>query len=280
MESTRMHCLAVVAGLWMTSSTDTLAQNNTTSSAGRETPMTPARPADSATANGAIDLAAVDETPSSPVLETVKEEASLPGGAPALGASRFDLGRSDVQEAVGSAQLVRVPRGGTTIAKGDRSASSSAGKVPWYRSPYAALAGVLALIVAASAVFKRYVPAARSLATEALRVVGRTPLSAKQFAVLLQVGRRLVLVGVTADSVRTLTEITDAEEVALVLGKASPAARPASEAFDTTLAREFDKYDDQTNDAADETPDDDETFRQTRGQLQSLLGKLRALQSA
>ena len=83
MESTRMHCLAVVAGLWMTSSTDTLAQDNTRPSAGRETPLMPAPSADAATANGAIDLAAVDETPSLAVIETVKEEVPPPGGAPA-----------------------------------------------------------------------------------------------------------------------------------------------------------------------------------------------------
>ncbi|HRX86055.1 MAG TPA: flagellar biosynthetic protein FliO, partial [Phycisphaerae bacterium] len=112
----------------------------------------------------------------------------------------------------------------------------------------------------------------------ALRVVGRVPVGAKQSAALLQVGRRVVLVGIGPDGLRTLTEITDAQEVALLLGKSSSAA-PA-ENFDHLLAEELEAYDATEEDA--ETPQEAarESLQATRGQLESLRSRIRALQSA
>ena len=155
--------------------------------------------------------------------------------------------------------------------------------VSWYRSPYLALAVVLALIVGVGALFKRYVPGVRSLAGGAFRVVGRMALSPKQTAVLLHVGKRLVLIGVGSDRVQTLAEITDQEEVSFVLGQAAGPERLSGDAFRSTLAREFEQYEAPWPDSSasvDEPADGDRTLQQTKGRLQRLLGKLRALQSA
>ncbi len=180
-----------------------------------------------------------------------------------------------------------IPRGGagaaaqetTNVAiphagQPDRSAGT-----PWYRGPYVALGVVLALIAALTLLFRRFVPTSRPLAADALRVIGRAPISAKQTAVLLHVGRRIVLVGVSADGMRTLAEIADPEEVAFLLGKtnAQPAGAPT---FDSALAREFDQYAAPDDVPADPETTPDETLVETKGQLQGLLTRLRALQSA
>ncbi|GJM25477.1 MAG: hypothetical protein DHS20C16_18920 [Phycisphaerae bacterium] len=130
--------------------------------------------------------------------------------------------------------------------------------VPWYRSPFAALMVVLGVIGAVAASVRRWVPAARTVTSDQLCVVGRTAISSKQSAVLLHVGKRIVLVGVTPDRVNTLSEITDESEVAQLIGRAKSeeskskgfdGATLGSELsgsgdFDSALAREIEQYDD------------------------------------
>jgi flagellar biogenesis protein FliO len=56
------------------------------------------------------------------------------------------------------------------------------------------------------------------LPTEVVDVLGRVPLAARQFAQLLRVGNKLVLVAVTPDGPTTLTEVTDPTEVDRLVG--------------------------------------------------------------
>ncbi|MCG8449907.1 MAG: flagellar biosynthetic protein FliO [Pirellulales bacterium] len=56
------------------------------------------------------------------------------------------------------------------------------------------------------------------LPAEAVAVLGRLPLANRNFTQLLQVGNKLVLVAVTPDGVAPITEITDPNEVARLLG--------------------------------------------------------------
>jgi len=56
------------------------------------------------------------------------------------------------------------------------------------------------------------------LPREAVAVLGRVPLAARNFAQLLQVGNKLVLVSVTPDGVVPITEVTDPAEVDRLLG--------------------------------------------------------------
>ncbi|MCR4316253.1 MAG: flagellar biosynthetic protein FliO [Planctomycetes bacterium] len=70
--------------------------------------------------------------------------------------------------------------------------------------------------------FKRYVPGAQQMfASPLVKVIGRNYLGAKQQIFLVRVGtRRILVVGVSGNEVRTLSEITDPEEVALLAGTA------------------------------------------------------------
>jgi flagellar biogenesis protein FliO len=56
------------------------------------------------------------------------------------------------------------------------------------------------------------------LPSEAVESLGRAPLAGRQQMQLLRVGRKLVLLSVTATDARTLTEITDPDEVDRLAG--------------------------------------------------------------
>lgn len=80
------------------------------------------------------------------------------------------------------------------------------------------LAVSVGLLLAASWVIKKSLPrSARPLPSEVAEQLGRFPLAGKQVAQLLRVGNKLVLVAISADGAKTLTEITDPEEVQRLL---------------------------------------------------------------
>ncbi|MEX2308477.1 MAG: flagellar biosynthetic protein FliO [Pirellulales bacterium] len=57
-----------------------------------------------------------------------------------------------------------------------------------------------------------------ALPPDVVSVLGRVPLATRQFAELLRVGNKLVLVSLTADGAETLTEVTDPMEVDRLIG--------------------------------------------------------------
>jgi flagellar biogenesis protein FliO len=57
-----------------------------------------------------------------------------------------------------------------------------------------------------------------SLPEGVVSVLGRVPLAARQFAELIRVGNKLVLVSVTPAGAETLTEVTDPVEIDRLLG--------------------------------------------------------------
>jgi len=271
-----MHSPVVAVALWMLCSTAVNAQEDSARTV----------PASSATANVALDLAELDDLANTPVEGTgvsspARQPAATartapatvePAGPPAwLGVDDSEERAPATQTALPAANAVT-----STVPKAARTTRSAASGIAWYRSPYVALGAVLALIMGLVWLARRYVPSARPLAPDVLNVVGRTAVSAKQFAVLLQVGRRLVLVGVTPDSMRALAQIAEPEEVAGVLASVGR----GGVAFDDALAKEVAEYDGIDDPEAGEPQAEDEVLQATRGQLQSLLSKLRDMQAA
>jgi flagellar biogenesis protein FliO len=87
-----------------------------------------------------------------------------------------------------------------------------------------------------------------------VRLLSRTVISPKQHVLLLQVGRRVVVVGdAGAAGMRALCEITDPDEVAALLGdvKAAAAGAPPARSFSTLFGRAAEPFD-----TADELPAD------------------------
>ena len=84
---------------------------------------------------------------------------------------------------------------------------------------FASLCLVLGLFFMAVWMIKKAAPkGARLLPTEAVEVLGRVPLGAKQNAHLLRVGNKMLLVAISAGGVETLTEIVDPMEVDRLAG--------------------------------------------------------------
>ena len=83
---------------------------------------------------------------------------------------------------------------------------------------------------------KRYLPGHRQLfSNPAMELLGRTHIDQRRFVSLLRVGKRIVVVGVSPDEMRSLTEITDEAEVTELL----EVARPKTEAGLTMFQRLF-----------------------------------------
>lgn len=82
---------------------------------------------------------------------------------------------------------------------------------------------VCGLFVAVLYLIKKYLPGHRQMfAHPAMEFLGRTHLDQRRFVSILRVGRRIVVVGVSPDEMRTLSEITDEAEVTEILEVARP----------------------------------------------------------
>lgn len=92
-------------------------------------------------------------------------------------------------------------------------------KIESFTTASAGLAIVVGLFLVCMWLLRRAGPKPTSpLPTEAVAVLGRVPLAARNFAHLLQVGNKLVLVAITPDGVAPITEVTDPAEVQRLLG--------------------------------------------------------------
>lgn len=95
----------------------------------------------------------------------------------------------------------------------------------------AGLAMVVGLFLLCVALLKRSGPSPTSpLPQEAVAVLGRVPLMPKQYAHLLQVGNKLVLVTISGERTDTITEITEPAEVDRLLALCMKGARQSSSA--------------------------------------------------
>lgn len=98
----------------------------------------------------------------------------------------------------------------------------------------AALAVVLGVFFLCAALVRRGAKKLNSrLPDEVVSVLGRVPLAARQFAELVRVGNKLVLVSVTPHGAEPLTEITDPAEIDRLVGLCRQGTKGSStEEFD------------------------------------------------
>jgi flagellar biogenesis protein FliO len=109
-----------------------------------------------------------------------------------------------------------------------------------------------------------------------LRVVGRVPLGPRQHLLLVQLGQRLVLVGDGGGQLSALAQVSDADEVATLLGQ----LRAPQEGGFASIFRRHEKPADEEND--DSGPpaaggNDDSELSQTRRELDGLSEKVQTL---
>jgi len=120
----------------------------------------------------------------------------------------------------------------------------------------APLAVVLLVICLVFWAVRKYVPGMRRLAgSSAVRVLARTYLSPRQSVTLVKVGRRVLVVGQSADRLSGLGEISDGEEVSELLGLCrSEGDHSVSKNFQK-IFREADREYDEGGEAVVESPD-------------------------
>lgn len=185
------------------------------------------------------------------------------------------------------------PRGdnrdaGTTGAN----ASSASGAMEATRV-IAALSAVIGLIFAVRWAGRRFLGISGggptgTCAGGAVRVLSRTTLSPKQQLMLLQVGKRVVLVANTGLQMNALCEISDPEEVASLVGEAQ--AKPdrvvgAAGSFLSAFGRAGNHYDEDPRPVRQSAHihhqhDDDSVVPPTRAELAGLLEKVRLMSGA
>lgn len=142
------------------------------------------------------------------------------------------------------------------------------------------LAIVLAAIAATSWIYRRLAGVtSASRPGGAVRLLGRTVLSPKQHVLLVQVGRRVIVVADSGGQMSPLSEITDEEEIAQLISQAKGEVEAA--AFERLVGSERARFD--PADAADETPagspGDDAPPPALRSEIGSLLERVRTLSS-
>ncbi len=92
-------------------------------------------------------------------------------------------------------------------------------KIESFTTAGAGLAIVVGLFLVCMWLLRKSGPTPTSpLPKDAVSVLGRVPLAARNFAHLLQVGHKLVLVAITPEGVSPITEVTDPMEVQRLLG--------------------------------------------------------------
>jgi flagellar biogenesis protein FliO len=124
-----------------------------------------------------------------------------------------------------------------------------------------------------------------------VRVLARSPLAPKQQLVLVQVGRRVIVIGDSAGELTSLSEITDADEVASLVGQLENAETVVSPAkpFARLFGRARDEYadaaaeeelprrpmSDAAVDGADVPPNPE--LEQTQTEISGLIQRMRSL---
>ncbi len=140
------------------------------------------------------------------------------------------------------------------------------------------LVGIFVMFWAA----KRYLPGLRRMAgSRAVEILGRAYLTPRQSVTVVKLGRRVLVIGQTAEQLSALASITDPEEVSEIVGLCESAGGNSSTATFRKIFQRMDReYEDESADAAPpaEAAADDvsqEDLDRVRSELRSLAEKVR-----
>jgi flagellar biogenesis protein FliO len=183
--------------------------------------------------------------------------------------------------------------GSTTRPSGAPAAAPQAFE---FRRVVTALAAVIALIFGLRWVAKKVfvMPGGSRGTTRAVQVLSRAPLAPKQQVLLLQVGRRIVVVADSAGQMSTLCQIEDPEEVTSLVGQIMAERGMATpKSFGSVFGKTRNRFDEVMDEpasgearlaaaneaiAADDAPDDP-AVDETRSEIRGLMDKVRRMSS-
>ncbi len=135
---------------------------------------------------------------------------------------------------------------------------------------------VVVLIYGGVYLFRRYVPSARNMfGGGALKIIGRTYLGPKTCILLVKVGSRLVMVGITGNTMSALTEITTPAEVTAITNELASSGGVFGGSFSKTLDRRQEEITSHEFRESTEVPQEpDEGLRDMRDELENITEKM------
>jgi flagellar biogenesis protein FliO len=173
-------------------------------------------------------------------------------------------------------------QGSTTAAGKATSAPVSPGAFDVTRVLLATV-GVIGLIFLMRAGMKRIFPStAAHRPMSAVKVLSRSAIAPRQHLLVVQFGKRLVLVGDSGSSLNPLCEISDPDEAANILAQARSESISVARRFDSLFGRARKDYDapeeaaqEESFDNSDEVRRDDPSLQETQKELAELHDKVR-----
>lgn len=184
-------------------------------------------------------------------------ENEPPAGAPATPA---DVAAQPAPESPASENLESLPLTRGPADTRDGSDGNKVGGGFWRIVP--ALLLVLALLAGCVWAARKYLPGAVRLGgggSSSMRVLGRTHVSPRQSIVLVKIGRRVLVVGATAERLTALDSIIDPLEVSELVGQAEAGrSNSATSSFRSALKEADETFGplDDVEDASPATPPD------------------------
>ncbi len=188
---------------------------------------------------------------------------------------------SDGDEHAGSGLFSSKADGESKSDVGGIAKSGIADGVSWMFNTIGALGVVIGLILVFRAVLLRMNgQAAVGTARGAVEVLGRVSVAPRQHVLLLKVGQRVLLVGESANGLRTLDTIADPEEVADVLTRvASRQSNSATAGFSQMLSRFHGQFDESAEGKEEGGDSGEFMVDRARDQVMNVLGRVRSMQS-
>jgi flagellar biogenesis protein FliO len=147
-----------------------------------------------------------------------------------------------------------------------------------------ALVIVLGLIFLLRWIGKRFFPSiAGGTSSGIVRVLSRSPVTSKQHVLLVQVGKRVLVVADNGTQMTRLSEITDPDEVAVLVGQTGNRMSETKNLFGAEFGKARESFEEKSEPemSDDESPrateDQDESISSTRGEIDGLMEKVRVL---
>jgi len=181
-------------------------------------------------------------------------------------------------EASQSRAVETVEQGRVRAGEAQQRGRELAAARPWYLRPLSALAVVVALILVAAWVAKRFLPGTRRGGGRGpMQVLATTYLSPKQSLALVRCGRRVILIGVTPEHISSLAVMDETNDLpnldrASGRGEGRPLTGQFNEALDDA-AKGFER-----DDAAWDEPlgPDEREIAAARQEIRGLLDRVRS----
>ena len=156
-------------------------------------------------------------------------------------------------------------------------APTSTGPFDWSRLVLAMGVVIGLIVILRYVVSKMYPGVGASKGTKVVRVLSRSPIAPKQQVMLLQVGKRVIVIGDSAGQLSSLSEISDPDEVASLVGQLENVEVPVT---GNRFSNLFNKAQDDFTDkplAPQREPEPSQEIEEAQTEISGLIERMRLL---